>query len=159
MKKPNEYLYQYPNWRVSLARKNCWCCFWRKLREVWIILITKRKCLKRPSNWGKMIPINNASKYHRTVDVYTVYALNGWDYYHSCNLSTPKLLTFLVLIQAFRPAAFFSRTQAVPTLVTERVGNKSRAENIFAALRKNGQKKALLDKNKNAPHWIIQSGY
>ena len=22
---------------------------------------------KRPSNWGKMIPINNASKYHRTV--------------------------------------------------------------------------------------------
>ena len=22
---------------------------------------------KRPSNWGKMIPINNSSKYHRTV--------------------------------------------------------------------------------------------
>ena len=49
--------------------------FWRKLRDVWIILITKRKCLKWTSNWGKMIPINNASKYHRTVAVYTVTVL------------------------------------------------------------------------------------
>ena len=31
--------------------------------------------LKRPSNWGKMIPINNASKYHRTVAVYTATVL------------------------------------------------------------------------------------
>ena len=33
-------------------------------------LITERKCLKRPSNWGNMIPIDNASKYNRTVAVY-----------------------------------------------------------------------------------------
>ena len=62
------------NWRVSLARKNCWYCFWRKVRDVWIILITKRKCLKRPSNWGKMIPINNASEYNRTVAVFLLFA-------------------------------------------------------------------------------------
>ena len=30
----------------------------------------QEKVEKRPSNWGKMIPINNASKYHRTVDTF-----------------------------------------------------------------------------------------
>ena len=38
------------NWELIITdeyrspeKKNCWCCFWRKLRDVWIILITKRK--------------------------------------------------------------------------------------------------------------------
>ena len=38
--------------------------------DVYGIIITKRKCLKQPWNWGKMITINNASRYHRTVAVY-----------------------------------------------------------------------------------------
>ena len=51
-------------------KKTADAVFWRKLQDVWIIIITKRKCLKRPLNWGKMIPINNDSKYRRTVTVY-----------------------------------------------------------------------------------------